>query len=66
MKNLTQWQHFKKNYLITSVVFTGMFILSITLSLIRFDNLWWFSFFFLILAWVIIPIGNYFSWKSKS
>ena len=64
MKNLTQWQHFKKNYLNAAIFLTVLFLLSLSLSLSREDELWYLSFMFLIPV-VVLFIGNYLSWRRK-
>lgn len=65
MSNITQWQHFKKNYLGTSLFLIGAFIVSLIMEIVRDSNTWWISFVFLFIATVIIPIANYFSWRKK-
>lgn len=63
-KNYTPWQHFKNNYIFTSIAFVVMFVLSLTMSLFRYDDLWWLSFIFLFIGVVAVPIGSYLSWKG--
>jgi len=63
MKYLSQWEHFKKNYMWPMVCVLGIFVTSLIMSIIR-DDVWQFSFFFLGIA-LVFPIGNYFSWKKK-
>jgi len=65
MSNITQWQHFKKNYLGTFIFLMALFVASLVLEIIRSSETWWFSFFFFIIGAVILPIGNYLSWKKK-
>ena len=66
MGKLTQWQHFKENYLNTAVILITAFALSLILDIIRGeDEMWWLSFIFLFIAVVVLPIGNYISWRKK-
>ena len=62
MKNITQWQHLKKNYLAVMIFFIGM---AITAYIIVEPEIWWAPIPFLTIALIIIPIGNYISWKNK-
>jgi len=64
MNNLTQWEHFKKNYLLTSLVIVVMFTIVLLFEIARGSEAWWISFFFLIPV-VALVIGNYFSWNKK-
>lgn len=66
MKSITQWQHFRKNYFWTAIFLTLAFAVTCILSLIRYDERWYLSFGFLILAWVVLPIANYISWRNKA
>lgn len=65
MSNLTQWQHFKKNYMWTSLFLICVSFISLGMELYRESNEWWLSLVFLFIAIVIVPIGNYFSWRKK-
>lgn len=62
---MTQWEHFKKNYLGTTVIFIALFLATLIFERIRQSETWWFSFFFLSIGVIVIPLGNYFSWKKK-
>ena len=62
---MTQWEHFKANYIKVSVFMILIFILALSFEIVRNSEDWWFSFFFLFLGVVVLPIGNYFSWKKK-
>ena len=62
---MTQWEHFKKNYLGTTVIFIALFLATLMFERIRQSETWWFSFFFLSIGVIVIPLGNYFSWKKK-
>lgn len=64
MKNITQWEHFKKNYLNTFAVLIAMFITVLILEIVRNSETWGISFFFLGLA-LSLFVGNYYSWKKK-
>lgn len=62
MKNISQWQHLKKNYLALMIFMFGMGILALfTME----PNIKWVSVFFFVISLVVIPVGNYLSWKSK-
>lgn len=61
--NITQFAHFKRNYMWPTIILLAMFVTSLIMSSIRGTELG-FSFIFLGLA-AIFPIGNYFSWKKK-
>lgn len=63
MKNITQWEHFKRNYLAIMIFFIGLGVLAIFTAE---PDIWWMPIPFFLIAFIIIPIGNYFSWKSKS
>jgi len=65
MSKMTQWEHFKKNYLGTTVIFIALFLATLIFERIRQSETWWFSFFFLSIGVIVIPLGNYFSWKKK-
>lgn len=62
MKNITQWQHLKKNYLWTMILFIG---LAIVAYFTTEPEIWWLPIPFLVIGLIIIPIGNYLSWRSK-
>jgi hypothetical protein len=64
MKKMTQFEHFKQNYLGTLCVLVASFIIVLVMEIIRDSDTWWMSFFFLGIA-ASLPIGNYFSWKKK-
>jgi CDP-diglyceride synthetase len=64
INNMTQFEHFKKNYLGTLCIFVASFFIVLTMEIIRESETWWISFFFLGIA-ASLPIGNYFSWKKK-
>lgn len=64
-KEFTSWDHFKTNYKWTSLILIGLFTTSLIMELVRGSSEWWFSFFFLFLGVVVLPIGNYLSWKKK-
>jgi hypothetical protein len=60
-KEITQWEHFKKNYLLISV---GFVLASFWMYYdVEAENKWLAIFPFIVGA-VIIPIGNYLSWKN--
>jgi hypothetical protein len=61
---MTQFEHFKQNYLGTLGVLVASFVLVLVMEIIRDSDTWWMSFFFLGIA-ASLPIGNYFSWKKK-
>jgi len=63
MKNITQWQHFKKNhYLSLSLIFVlGSFWMAYDIE----DEVKWISIIVFLIGAVVIPLGNYFSWKKK-
>jgi len=62
MKNITQWQHYKKNYLVVTVLFVAMAIIGFfTVE----PEIWYVPIVFLFIGLVLIPIGNYLSWKGK-
>lgn len=63
--NFTQWDHFNKNYKWTAIFMILAFIITLSMELIRESELWWISFFFLFIGIVVLPIGNYISWKKK-
>lgn len=63
--NFTSWDHFKKNYMWTAIILFGLFTTSLIMEIVRNSSEWWFSFFFLFIGGVILPIGNYLSWKKK-
>ena len=63
--NLTQWEHFKQNYVGTSMFLLALFLLVLTLELVRGSSEWWIAFVFLGLAIIVLPLGNYISWKKK-
>ena len=66
MKNkMTQWQHFKKNYLWTFIAINLIGLTTLIMSLVRVDGEWCYSLFFFAIAWIAIPIGNYLSWRKK-
>jgi hypothetical protein len=62
MGNLTEWQHYKKNYLAISIVFVvGGIFAGFTIE----QNAMFLSFVMIIIGAVVIPIGNRMSYKSK-
>lgn len=65
MNNITQWQHFKKNYMGTFIFMMVLFVTALILEISRDSDTWYLSFFFFIIGAVILPIGNYLSWKKK-
>jgi len=65
MGGITQWKHYKQNYLATSLIMVALFLTTLLFEIFRDSESWWFSLFFLTIGIVIIPIGNYFSWKKK-
>lgn len=65
MREVTQWNHYKQNYLGTTLIFIFLFGITLFFEILRDSKVWWFSFIFLIIGVVIIPIANYFSWKKK-
>lgn len=64
-KKFTCWDHFEKNYMWTTIIFIGLFLTTMIMEIMRGSDEWWYSFFFLIIGVVVIPIGNYLSWKKK-
>ena len=61
MKKITQWEHFVKNCLPVAILLIAMsFIAFWTVDEPKY--VWLFPLF---LALVVLPIGNYFSWKKK-
>ena len=63
MKNITQFEHLKKNYLAIMIFFIGMAIVAyFTVE----PEIWWAPIPFLVIALIIIPIGNYISWRNKA
>lgn len=61
---MTQWKHFKENYLGSFIFCIVLFLGILTIELIIGSNDWRLSFIFLLVA-LIFPVGNYFSWKKK-
>ena len=61
MKNITQWQHFKKNYLAISI---GMIVFSIVIAANIEPESKWVAILVLLIGVVIVPVGNYLSWKK--
>jgi hypothetical protein len=64
MNKITQWEHFKKNYLLTALVLIIMFTIVLLFEIARESEYWWISLFFLVPV-IILPVGNYVSWKKK-
>lgn len=59
---ITQWQHFVRNYLFASIMFIGI---SAWMYYSIEQEMKWFSIVPLIIGVVVIPVGNYLSWKKK-
>ena len=59
---ITQWQHFKNNFIWLS----GLFIFgSVFMYFDIEEELKWISIFPFFIGAVLIPVLNYFSWKNK-
>jgi len=64
-KKFTSLDHFKKNYMWTAIGLIGLFLVTLIMEISRNSSEWYYSFFFLSIAVVVLPIGNYVSWKKK-
>ena len=64
MKKTTQWKHFKQNYLWPFIFINGIGVISLVMELFRGSDAWWMSMFFFIIGSVVLPLGNYLSWKG--
>ena len=62
MKDITQWQHFKKNYLWVTLFQLGMAILALFTA--ETPLKYYVSGAFLAIIGIVF-IGNYYSWKRK-
>lgn len=63
MEEITQWEHYKlNNYLALTI----LFVLFSILMVIEIENeAKWISIFPFLIGTVVIPVGNYLSWKKK-
>lgn len=63
IKITTHWQLFKKNYLLASIFISAFGIFGL-IGEYGEGGLWWFI-GMIVLAWVIIPIASYLSFKNR-
>ena len=62
---MTQFEFFLKNSLSPFIFALILFGGSLVIELYLGSKEWYFSFIFLFIAVIIIPIANYFSWKRN-
>jgi len=62
MKEITQWNHFKRNYLFFSIAFC---ILGAIIILYAGDVYKWTGLIHIGIGVIVFPVGNYLSWKKK-
>ena len=62
---MTQWQFYKGNYGAVTFGMIFLFLLTSGMELYRCSEDWWYGLFFLVIAFIFIPIAHYFSWKKK-
>ena len=62
MEKITQWNHFKRNYLWTSLFFMvfGGAIIANSDPVSKY-----LAIPILVIGAVVIPVGNYYSWRKK-
>jgi len=62
MEKQTQWEHFKRNYLWTSI---GIIIFSAVIFINIESEMKWLALPMFLIGSVVIPVGNYLSWRNR-
>ena len=59
------WEDYKERHLDVSIFMVIVFMSILCMSLSRGDEVWYYSFIFLFIGVVVVPIASYIEWKKK-